>query len=1055
LTAPGPGAILGGSQEHQSRGSAVKCSRCGFENPAETRFCGQCATPLRAAGPTETLVAPIRELETGTTFARRYQIIEELGKGGMGRVYKVYDTEVREKLALKLLKPEIATDADTIERFRNELRLARTVSHRNVCRMHDLGREEATGTYFITMEYVPGDDLKSLIHSIGALPIGKAVAVARQVAEGLGEAHRLGVVHRDLKPQNIMIDREGGARIMDFGIARSVRGKGLTGAGVMIGTPEYMSPEQVDGRETDARSDIYAFGVVLFEMLTGRLPFEGETPLAVAVRQKSEPPPDPRQVNPQVPDDLAKLVLRCLKKEKGERYQSVPDLLADLSRIEKCLPETGGVLPLRRSPTSKQVTVRLPPRRVWIPAAVVLAALAALIVWQLVPDSPGSARTVAVLGFKNQTGDASFDYLREAIPNLLITSLEQSKRLRVTSWERLKDLLKQSGRDPSAAFDEEAGFEICRKAGIEALVVGSYVKAGETFVTDVKVLDVSTRESLKSASARGEGIASILRSQIDEISREIGRGIRKPLLKLEAPAWPIMELTTSSMEAYNYFLRGREDLEKFYFADAKKFLDRAIALDPEFAVAHLVLSQVEDNLNDLPARERALRDAYRYSAKASEKERLMIAVQYARMVEQDPEKTLRISQELARRFPDEKYAQYALAFCYDGQGDPDAAAAAYEKALALDPDFGFAINQLAYNRAKKGRFDEALRLFGRYAAISPGDANPLDSIAELYVRMGQLDRAVAKYREALDLRPDFFGACASLSYVATLQEDYPGAYRWLDELAARAPTASAKTQSEWLKAFMDYLLGRWEAARTRLEEFRRQAAASGAAYYDAAGGWILGYLLRDAGRGEAARGYFRDFLDWGRKERPNDGPFFRSSGAFFDGWLDVAQGRTAEARARLIEMEKELPRLRAEDVKHQTFLCRLLEAEVALAEGDAAAAVAAGRAIVYPDFPSFAIPTLSNYNLPFVKDVLARALWKKGDLDAAAAEYRKLTTIDPANTIRFFISPLYHYRLGRVLEDKGDRAGAAAEYRKFLDYWKDADPSHPEPADARRRLAAL
>jgi serine/threonine protein kinase/Flp pilus assembly protein TadD len=1037
----------------------VKCSRCGFENPAETWFCGQCAAPLRegrpAPGPTETLIAPIRELETGTTFARRYQIIEELGKGGMGRVYKVYDTEVREKLALKLLKPEIATDADTIERFRNELRLARTVSHRNVCRMHDLGREEATGTYFITMEYVPGDDLKSLIHSIGALPIGKAVAIARQVAEGLGEAHRLGVVHRDLKPQNIMIDREGGARIMDFGIARSVRGKGLTGAGVMIGTPEYMSPEQVDGRETDARSDIYAFGVVLFEMLTGRLPFEGETPLAVAVKQKSEPPSDPRQANPQVPDDLAKLVLRCLKKEKGERYQSVPDLLADLSRIEKSLPETGGALPLRRSPTSKQVTVRLPSRRVWIPAAVVLAALAALIVWQLVPDRPGSARTVAVLGFKNQTGDASFDYLREAIPNLLITSLEQSKRLRVTSWERLKDLLKQSGRDPSAAFDEEAGFEICRKAGIEALVVGFFAKAGETFVTDVKVLDAATRESLRSASARGEGAASILKSQIDDISREVGRGIRRPPLKLETPVRPIIELTTSSMEAYNYFLRGREDCEKFYFADSVKFLEKAIALDPEFALAYQVLAQAEGGLDDLNRRDQSLRDAYRFSAKASEKERLTIAAKYAQTIEQDPDKHFRLLQELVRRFPDEKYAQYELGHFYDDRDDHIAAAAAYDKALALDPGFGLAINALAYSRAKVGKFDEALRLFERYAAISPGDANPFDSMGELYVRMGRLDLAEAKYREALELRPDFFGSCASLAYIACLREDYPAAYRWIGELAARAPAPSARIQSEWLRAFLDYLLGREGAALDRIAEIRRQAVASGTPYLDAVGGWLAGFILRDTGRSDEALAASQAFLDWGAKYRPNDTVYFRALKAFFSGWIDVARGRTAEAGARAADMAPDLPRLRPEDRSAMNFLYRLLRTEVALAGGDADRAIAEGKEIDPPELPSATIDGLSNYNQPWLKDALVRAFWKKGDLDAAAAEYRKLLTIDPANTMRFFISPLYHYRLGRVLEDKGDRAGAAAEYRKFLDYWKDADPSHPEPADARRRLAAL
>ena len=273
----------------------MKCPKCHSENPTGTRFCGNCASPLPPDKKfvfTETVQIPIKELTAGTTFARRYQIIEDLGKGGMGRVYKVLDTEVQEKMALKLLHPDIAADEKTIERFRNELKLARAISHRNVCRMFDLGREE--GTYYITMEYVSGEDLKSLIHRIGALPVGKAVSIGKQVCEGLSEAHRLGVVHRDLKPQNVMIDSEGNARIMDFGIARSLTARGITGAGVMIGTPEYMSPEQVDGKEADPRSDIYSLGIILFEMLTGHVPFEGDTPLSIAVKQKSERPPTPR-----------------------------------------------------------------------------------------------------------------------------------------------------------------------------------------------------------------------------------------------------------------------------------------------------------------------------------------------------------------------------------------------------------------------------------------------------------------------------------------------------------------------------------------------------------------------------------------------------------------------------------------------------------------------------------------------------------------------------------------------------------------------------------------
>ncbi|GAI84985.1 unnamed protein product, partial [marine sediment metagenome] len=197
-----------------------------------------------------------------------------LGKGGMGKVYKAHDTEIKEQVALKLLKPEIASDEKTIERFRNEIRLARKIAHKNVGRMYDLGKAE--GSYFISMEYVSGQDLKGLIRQSRQLTVGTTISIAKQVCGGLAEAHRLGIAHRDLKPSNIMIDKDGNARIMDFGIARSLKAKGITGPGVMIGTPEYMSPEQVEGKEVDQRSDIYSLGVILYEMVTGQVPFEGD-----------------------------------------------------------------------------------------------------------------------------------------------------------------------------------------------------------------------------------------------------------------------------------------------------------------------------------------------------------------------------------------------------------------------------------------------------------------------------------------------------------------------------------------------------------------------------------------------------------------------------------------------------------------------------------------------------------------------------------------------------------------------------------------------------------
>jgi serine/threonine-protein kinase len=286
---------------------AMKCPKCHFDNPSDTRFCGNCAAPLLPSAEipvaqTETLRTPIKELTTGSTFAGRYQVIEELGRGGMGKVYRVLDKKLKEEVALKLIKPEIASDKETIERFGNELKLARKIGHRNVGRMYELMEDK--GTHFITMEYVPGENLKSTIRRIGQLPVGKSMAIAKQICEGLEEAHRLGIVHRDLKPSNIILDAEGDARIMDFGIARSLHAKGITAEGVIIGTPEYMSPEQVEGKDVDQRSDIYSVGVILYEMVTGRVPFSGDTPLTVAVKQKTEAPQDPSKLNAQNPESL-------------------------------------------------------------------------------------------------------------------------------------------------------------------------------------------------------------------------------------------------------------------------------------------------------------------------------------------------------------------------------------------------------------------------------------------------------------------------------------------------------------------------------------------------------------------------------------------------------------------------------------------------------------------------------------------------------------------------------------------------------------------------------
>jgi serine/threonine protein kinase len=315
----------------------MECPKCHSLNSDRARYCEDCGTLLATSSSdinetqTQASLPSAKEPVVGKVFAGRYFIIEELGAGGMGKVYRARDQKVNEIVALKLIKPEIANQPKVLERFRNELVIARKIVHKYVGRMFEL--MEAEGVHFITMEYIPGENLRVFIKRSREMTEGVIVTLAEQICEGLAEAHRMGVVHRDIKPSNIMIDREGNAKITDFGIARSFAGEGTISSGDITGTPDYMSPEQVDGKGIDAQSDIYSLGITLYEMSTGRLPFEGETPLSVAVKQRAAIPKPPRYYRPQLSDGLNKLIIKCLEKDKEKRYINVGQVLEDLKNL--------------------------------------------------------------------------------------------------------------------------------------------------------------------------------------------------------------------------------------------------------------------------------------------------------------------------------------------------------------------------------------------------------------------------------------------------------------------------------------------------------------------------------------------------------------------------------------------------------------------------------------------------------------------------------------------------------------------------------------------------
>lgn len=363
----------------------MKCPNCLTQNPSESRFCAHCATPLKDDhedfSTIKTAQMPSFDLSRGEIFADRYEIIEDLGEGGMGRVYRAFDQKIKETVALKLIKPEIGFNTKAIERFKNELKIARKISHRNICRMYDMGEEGFL--QYITMEYVAGEDLKRFVRRAGQLTPGKAIFIAKQVATGLTEAHNLGVIHRDLKPQNIMVDQDGNARIMDFGIARFIESDKLTGSGVMIGTPEYMSPEQAEIKEVDKRTDIYSLGVVMYEMVTGQVPFEGETPLSVVMKHKSVAPRNVHEINTMIPKELAAIISKCLEKDRNKRYQTAEELIEDLENVEKGMSTKERVIPKKAATTIKTTIKTIQKsfsmRKLLLPAAAILGCVIILV----------------------------------------------------------------------------------------------------------------------------------------------------------------------------------------------------------------------------------------------------------------------------------------------------------------------------------------------------------------------------------------------------------------------------------------------------------------------------------------------------------------------------------------------------------------------------------------------------------------------------------------------------------------------------------------------------
>ena len=691
-------------------------------------------------------------------------------------------------------------------------------------------------------------------------------------------------------------------------------------------------------------------------------------------------------------------------------------------------------------------------QRLLLATGVVAVVIALITVRSLLWQEAEAARRkpIAVMTFKNLTGEESFDYLSEAIPNLLITNLEQSKDLSVMTWERMHDVLKVMGKEEVKSIDEDLGFELCRMDGIEAIVVGSFTKAGDMFATDVKVLDVDSKRLLRTASSKGEGIASILKLQIDELSKDISQGVGISEEKRAATQLPIADVTTTSMDAYNYFLRGRDDYDKFYFEDARRFLEKAIELDSTFAVAYLYLARTYRGLADVGASDKASEKAKALSEKATERERLYIQA----ATEENPEARFTILKQIAHDYPKEKRTRLELGEYYYSRNLLPEAIREFNEVLELDPEYGIAINSLAYVYAEMGNFETAIEYFRRYASVSPGDANPFDSMGDMYMLMGRLDDAIAKYREALEVKPGF-GSSWKLAYVYALKEDYPEAMRWVDRFIERAPSQGIRAEGHLWSGWYHYWLCNSDEALSELDRSVECAEIAGNRFLKAYAEWIKGWIYCDMGKFELSTRCFSTSFGFFMETDSSSIPFLTAVFLFHHASVDLKEGEVDSAKSRLAGMKLSLPQVDQDRRSIIKFRQDLLYGEVLLAQDSTEKAIALCENVTPPPILSLSMVDVVAHNIPFLRDVLARAYQQNGEVDKAITEYERLITFDPESDDRRLIHPKYHYRLATLCEEKGLKTRAIEAYERFLEIWRNADPGTSEVEEAKMRLARL
>src|SRR5215472_16692549 len=748
------------------------------------------AHPPSSARPPSSEFQPTQVvLQPGTLLAQRYEILQMLGEGGMGAVYKARDRDLNRLVALKVIRPEFAGNESIIQRFKQELILARQVTHKNVIRIYDMGESE--GMRFITMEYVDGEDLRALIRQHGKLPPDQAVEIMQQVCRALEAAHAEGVIHRDLKPQNVMRDKQGRILVMDFGLARSLDAEGMTQTGALIGTMEYMSPEQAMGNSLDQRSDLFTLGLIFYELLTGNLPFKADTALASLLRRTRERAVPISQVNREVPQDLSNVVSKCLERDANQRYQTVQDLLKDLElwkQNKRVSVSSAGIMMSRLREVE------------WTKAA--LAALVLVIVvagtwyWTRSRTKPQAAvapRSVLVADFQNKTGDGLFDGTLEPMVNVALEGASFINAYNRGSARKLAGKL----ATPSDKLDENTARLVAVSQGLSAIVTGSLESQGSGYKLSLNAIDAVTGKVLGTSDGTAENKDQVL-LEVPKIAAPIRKALGDTTPESVQLAATQGSFAASNLEAVHYYGVGMEQQSAGKMQDALQSFSKAAELDPNFARAYAGMAATSRSLGNTQNSENYIKLALAHVDRMSERERYRIRGLYY-LYSGDYGKCVDEYGALVKLYPADNLGHNNLAGCYNELRNFPKALEEMRSALQTTPNSSMYKLNVSILSTYTGDFQNAEQQAQSVIQANPAFEQAYEFLAYAPLGQGRMDDAAQTYQAVGKLSPLGASMSASgLADVALYEGRYSEAVRLLESGAAADVAAKNSRETEKL-----------------------------------------------------------------------------------------------------------------------------------------------------------------------------------------------------------------------------------------------------------------